>query len=113
MASSPAKFKPSACAIILCGWEMTLWRGTLREIGKSLTYREEETRSGRPERRLSSPDFSAANVNAASRGALDAALPPSTFPPPAAIKTVIAVSSAQTFDHRTRGVFMLRSGPPS
>ena len=25
-ASSLAKFKPNACAIVLCGWEMALWR---------------------------------------------------------------------------------------
>lgn len=29
IASSPAKFKPNACAFILCGWEMTLWRETV------------------------------------------------------------------------------------
>lgn len=31
--SSLAKFKPNACAIILFGWEMTLWRETLRAKG--------------------------------------------------------------------------------
>lgn len=33
IASSLAKFKPKACAIILCGWEMSLWRETLRARG--------------------------------------------------------------------------------
>ena len=32
-ASSLAKFKPNTCAIILFGWEMTLWRETLQARG--------------------------------------------------------------------------------
>lgn len=38
IASSLAKFKPNACAIILCGWEMTLWRGTLQARGPGCIY---------------------------------------------------------------------------
>lgn len=33
IASSLAKCKPNVGAIILCGWEMTLWRETLRARG--------------------------------------------------------------------------------